>query len=525
MKHRIFFWSALVLSALALLVAAFFTMVAPSFLAAKNAGIRVYKNNYNLPNALYPSELGSEFVNVDGNEKYFEHLTGVIEDVEPLLQSIRKEAPSMEILPLDLVVDFNTFVESLAKTDGKITVSYVESPKLIETRAGNPKDMDEVAAMFRVQGLPPRTEPFFLCVDAKTDEFVFADFETNLFVVNHFLNRRYDITYDRFLPFFRFYSSAVNATAEEIDECFAAFDDMTPKEKALALTALYVFEERARKPSPQNRGLYERAKRKYADDATDDPFTSEKWSSLLAKLQESAENDEIAFEAIPNEGIIEEWERSLRSHALLYQRQLASFNPIFVPSAYSPREGLGNMGATWYRLCRLAPIEFLYGLLLSETEDAFLKSDKSFIRRNTRRSFPRPEAEGSASEPREKMVTIEEMQEIGVRCDASAFYNTALPYDDVMRVGEDLWNESATPNDAMVTMREYLKTQFAFSRCCDLALASSVCKEFWDGRTSKRYDWNAVGIAACDANTSSEPKTLGDVAKTLLHARPVFYEP
>ena len=90
MKHRIFFWSALVLSALALLVAAFFTMVAPSFLAAKNAGIRVYKNNYNLPNALYPSELGSEFVNVDGNEKYFEHLTGVIEDVEPLLQSIRK---------------------------------------------------------------------------------------------------------------------------------------------------------------------------------------------------------------------------------------------------------------------------------------------------------------------------------------------------------------------------------------------------------------------------------------------------
>ena len=51
-----------------------------------------------------------------------------------------------------------------------------------------------------------------------------------------------DLTFERYLPFYRFKTKACVATRAEIDECVAQFDTLSPKERALVLTAIYIAE-------------------------------------------------------------------------------------------------------------------------------------------------------------------------------------------------------------------------------------------------------------------------------------------
>ena len=60
---------------------------------------------------------------------------------------------------------------------------------------------------------------------------------------------RYELTFERFQPVYRFKERACAATLPEIDECVARIDELNPKEKAMVLTAICLF-ERTRRSRP-----------------------------------------------------------------------------------------------------------------------------------------------------------------------------------------------------------------------------------------------------------------------------------
>ncbi len=461
-----------------------------------------------IPRSIYPSMTDSE------REVAFQSLTGQIENVEPLLQSIRNEAPNMAIFPLDFIIDYNQLDKEYAETEGAFNISFaverqVQNQIYASQNSEESEENDSSAA-------PKYLKAAQFCVDSSTDDFRFEDHKIDLIRTRQYLDKRYDITYDRFLPFYRFYLSTLNATADDIDECFEAFDEMTPKEKVLALTALYVFEQRVRKPTIINFYRYKGVEFKYSTTDATDPFSDEKWSSLLSRMYENEQSDEVVFEAIPNEGLVEEWERSFRTHALVFQRDLSTFNPYF------QEERRPNY---WYGLCRLAPVDFLYAFLLSETDVSFLKANKPFPRRNSLLDFPRPmNKELQDSGDNFWNPTLEAIKKSNVRCDAIEFYDKTLPVD-CMHYGSDEWNRRLSANDAIVIMRDYLTTQFSFSRRYDRritwgngSLFDVNTKQLVHDRLCNKY---SVG---CDANTSAESKTMGYIVTTLLHARRLFKE-
>ena len=58
-------------------------------------------------------------------------------------------------------------------------------------------------------------------------------------------SRRYrgTLTYDRYVLFARFKNKVLSSTKDEMKECVARIDSATPKEKALILTAIYIFDQ------------------------------------------------------------------------------------------------------------------------------------------------------------------------------------------------------------------------------------------------------------------------------------------
>ena len=80
----------------------------------------------------------------------------------------------------------------------------------------------------------------------------------------------YELTFERFRPIYRFKERACAATLAEVNECVARMDELTPKEKALVLTAICLF-ERTRRPCPVERV----AKYGNADDKRLTPYPDE----------------------------------------------------------------------------------------------------------------------------------------------------------------------------------------------------------------------------------------------------------
>ncbi|MBQ9874762.1 MAG: hypothetical protein IJM30_09890 [Thermoguttaceae bacterium] len=74
--------------------------------------------------------------------------------------------------------------------------------------------------------------------------------QSNIFIDNW--RARYELTFDRYLPFFRFKTRVIMASPEEIDDCVDQFEQLSVKEKALVITGIYIF-ERAHRRSLANK--------------------------------------------------------------------------------------------------------------------------------------------------------------------------------------------------------------------------------------------------------------------------------
>ena len=57
-----------------------------------------------------------------------------------------------------------------------------------------------------------------------------------------FYSNSYDVSFTRYLPYYRLKAKTAQATEAEIDECVHEFDNLNTKEQAYVLTALFIYE-------------------------------------------------------------------------------------------------------------------------------------------------------------------------------------------------------------------------------------------------------------------------------------------
>ncbi len=123
----------------------------------------------------------------------------------------------------------------------------------------------------------------------------------------HVWRERYETTFELYLPFYRFKEKVCRSTAQEIDECVNKIDECTPKEQALILTSVFIF-ERLKRPflGPekmlQNDGPFDRHRHSFyyehlTDYSPDTSITDEQWEKWTETLVRFSKNTQIAFPA------------------------------------------------------------------------------------------------------------------------------------------------------------------------------------------------------------------------------------
>ena len=157
------------------------------------------------------------------------------------------------------------------------------------------------------------------------------------------------VTFDRFAPFDAIYEVAKRATRSEINECLAAFDNLSAKERAFVLASATLYLYRSENPAlVQATPERERV----------EPLSDEEKSAFFDRVpRDGVQNSETAFERL--EGDREEWSASFREGALALQSSFGKRNP-YCP--LSPRTE-----ETWRQVCDEAPIVLLYSVLAMET--------------------------------------------------------------------------------------------------------------------------------------------------------------
>jgi len=137
---------------------------------------------------------------------------------------------------------------------------------------------------------------------------------------------RYELTFDRYIPMFKFKERVYHACVNEMNGCIDRIDEMTPKEKALLLTAIYIFERRYRSyPDIVNRMNDNPALEKITNSKEyiregeviaslpDDSISDEVYNRWFIIVENYKDAPSISFPAIdtPLEEMKREWEISL----------------------------------------------------------------------------------------------------------------------------------------------------------------------------------------------------------------------
>ncbi|MDO5309566.1 MAG: hypothetical protein Q4G03_08775 [Planctomycetia bacterium] len=169
------------------------------------------------------------------------------------------------------------------------------------------------------------------------------------------LSPRYDYNYDDFTNFYRFFEKALLASKGEILECIAQADNLTLRQRAFLLAALYL-RQQAR---PASGGLFYEGKlgSYFLKDATLDELTPNE-AQLIGEFVTKCEiNDEELFPKELTLHTPNEWEESFRKNAKRLQSVLV-VDPI-LPKADAPY---------WQKFYNEASLEDIYFVLMFETD-------------------------------------------------------------------------------------------------------------------------------------------------------------
>jgi hypothetical protein len=133
---------------------------------------------------------------------------------------------------------------------------------------------------------------------------------------------RYELTYEKYVPIHEFKERIGQATVKEIQDCIEKLDKMSAKEKALTLTAFFIY-ERIHRPFCSEKGVfifpeqvgvdsvYSLFLTSYPKLSIQEQIPPTLWKSLVAAMEVHKGNKEIAFPAI--EADKEEWHKQYRA--------------------------------------------------------------------------------------------------------------------------------------------------------------------------------------------------------------------
>ena len=190
---------------------------------------------------------------------------------------------------------------------------------------------------------------------------------------------RYDLTFERYEPFYRFKTRAGLATPDELDACVDAFDQMSPREKALVITAIFIFERTRRRPLENEERLTPNGNLSqrfpyypfypvsflyyYPEDlvlpryAPTDSIAKEKWNEWISVIERSRTISDEAFPAFKpdqwnpsfdrvfnekhssNESVFESWKQNLEACRALVENKLNISDAHFGLDAFAFQKG------------------------------------------------------------------------------------------------------------------------------------------------------------------------------------------
>ena len=123
---------------------------------------------------------------------------------------------------------------------------------------------------------------------------------------------RLELTFERYLPLHDFSEMACCITKQELFDIVSEIDKATPREKALILTTIFIYERlRRRKPGTVEYHVTSPLVYPYKIDSS---MTKAKWSQLVSCIKRFKDSSDIAFPAFVEEEktMKEKWENSAK---------------------------------------------------------------------------------------------------------------------------------------------------------------------------------------------------------------------
>ncbi|MDO5308935.1 MAG: hypothetical protein Q4G03_05520 [Planctomycetia bacterium] len=167
----------------------------------------------------------------------------------------------------------------------------------------------------------------------------------------------YDVTFDRYVTFYRLYQAIANATQEDFIDCLERFEDLSPRGKALALLSICVNESLHSAEYASMVGM----------SLGDAEVWNCDWTALLSLVNAHKTDGTIAFTPINNEDLIDDWSNDFRSLFRNVQNILAKANPFINLS-----DALEDQESSWESLSQSQPLMLLYSILLIQTNPQVL---------------------------------------------------------------------------------------------------------------------------------------------------------
>jgi hypothetical protein len=123
-------------------------------------------------------------------------------------------------------------------------------------------------------------------------------------------SHRYEVTFEKYIIFHEFKEIACHISKKELLDCVARIDEAIPREKALILTTIFIFERIHRKYPHSIKERITNPTLPYYEPNT--RITSWQWHRLIAVIKKYEGNKEIAFPAvmIDDEKLKQSWSES-----------------------------------------------------------------------------------------------------------------------------------------------------------------------------------------------------------------------
>ena len=224
---------------------------------------------------------------------------------------------------------------------------------------------------------------------------------------------RFDLTPSTFRPFYRYKEAVLDASYDDVLGCAEIIDELSEKEQAMVLVAIYLVEKTRRIfPEDPRRNLNDKNPFIRFDSYYSNALSHQRWDQLRQIVDSFATSDKTAFPAFAPDDLERKWEEEFRNICSLFVRG-EMFAPVDFIDEFEKAEDakeedpnkqksapksnlreerrqdffkrLTNVNSiNWESICQKGSIHFLYSIMLTATQPEFLNETLPLIRNDMR---------------------------------------------------------------------------------------------------------------------------------------------